>query len=265
VLAGPPLKNVVPAAVEDLADGRPIRAVWENQIGGLTFEVGSGAGRWFVKWAPAGSGADLRAEARRIAWAGAFTEVPEVLDRGADRRGSWLVTAGLRGDNAVADRWLADPETAIRGVGAGLRAFHDALPVETCPWSSSAANRVVDARRRAANGRLEPRRWHAIHQHLALDEALERLAAPPSDDRLVVCQGDACAPNTMLGDDGGCTGHVDLGALGVADRWSDIAVATWSLDWNFGPGWQELFLDAYGIAADADRLAYYRLLWDLGP
>ncbi|WP_443062724.1 phosphotransferase [Streptomyces sp. NBC_00390] len=58
-------------------------------------------------------------------------------------------------------------------------------------------------------------------------------------DRLVVCHGDACAPNTVVGDDGTWTGHVDLGTLGAADRWADLAVATWSTQWNYGPGWEE--------------------------
>ena len=47
----------------------------------------------------------------------------------------------------------------------------------------------------------------------------------PRIDRLVVCHGDACAPNTLLHDDGRFAAHVDLGSLGVADRWADIAVA----------------------------------------
>ena len=84
-------------------------------------------------------------------------------------------------------------------------------------------------------------------------------------DEVVVCHGDACAPNTLITDDGRCSGHVDLGALGVADRWADLAIATWSTTWNYGPRWQVPLLDAYGIAPDAERTRYYRLLWDLGP
>jgi kanamycin kinase len=56
-------------------------------------------------------------------------------------------------------------------------------------------------------------------------------------------------------------GCADLGDLGVADRWADLAVATW----NYGPGWETPLLDAYGIAPDPARTCYYRLLWDLGP
>jgi len=79
----------------------------------------------------------------------------------------------------------------------------------------------------------------------------------------VVCHGDACAPNTLLTVDGHWSGHVDLGLLGTADRWADLAVATWSTEWNYGPGWEQLLLDTYGIAPDPERARYYRLLWDL--
>ncbi|HEY1642329.1 MAG TPA: phosphotransferase, partial [Streptosporangiaceae bacterium] len=95
--------------------------------------------------------------------------------------------------------------------------------------------------------------------------ALDRLTAIPPADRLVVCHGDACAPNTMLSDDGRWSAHADLSDLGVADRWADLAVATWSTTWNYGPGWERPLLDAYGIDPDPGRTGYYRLLWELGP
>jgi kanamycin kinase len=153
----------------------------------------------------------------------------------------------------------------VAAIGAGLRAMHEALPVDGCPFSWSAAGRLADARRRATRGLLDPARWHPSHQALGVAAALERLAGVPPVDRLVVCHGDSCAPNTLLTGDGRCSGHVDLGELGVADRWADLAVATWSTTWNYGPGWETPLLDAYGIAPDPERTRYYRLLWELGP
>ena len=38
-----------------------------------------------------------------------------------------------------------------------------------------------------------------------------------------------------------------------------------SLDWNFGPGWQEEFFAAYGIAHDEQSIRQYRALWDAAP
>lgn len=233
----PPPDIAVPAAVRRLAGTDPIRPVWANEIGGLTFAL---AADRYVKWTPSGS-ADLAAERDRLRWAGRFTPVPRVLDFGRDPNGEWLVTAALPGCSAVDDRWQADPRPVVTAIGAGLRALHDALPVTGCPFDWS-----VPARR--ATARPDP-----------------RLEKPPPVDRLVVCHGDACAPNTIVDTAGQWVGHVDLGCLGVADRWADLAIATWSTQWNYGPGWEDALLAAYGVAPDEARTRYYRLLWDLGP
>ncbi len=257
-------KPNVPAAVVAQATGQPLRLVWQNQLGGLTFAVGKGSSRRFVKWLPRFGPLDLSREAVRLTWAAPYTAVPLPIDQGVDDDGSWLVTTALRGDNAVSDRWRANPAAAVAAIGRGLRNLHDVLPVAPCPFSWSIEDRLADGRRGAARGVIDTAAWHPDHRHLGLDQALELLADPPPIERLVVCHGDACAPNTLIGEDGECSGHVDMGQLGVADRWADIAIATWSTTWNYGPGWQDLLLDAYGIAPDLERTAYYRLLWDLG-
>jgi aminoglycoside phosphotransferase len=252
-----------PRAVRDLAAARQVRLAWENEHA-LTFEAGDGPYRRFVKWAPAGSPLDLAAEAARMTWAAAYSRVPRVLGHGADREGSWLVTAALPGHNAVSPRWLADPRTAVTAIGEGLRAMHDALPVADCPFSWTAKDRIAAAERAAAAGRLGTSDWAPEHRELGIEGVLAQAQDVPPADKLVVCHGDACAPNTLITDDGRWSGHVDLGDLGVADRWADLAIATWSTGWNYGPGWEQLLLDSYGIRPDAERIRYYRLLWELG-
>lgn len=266
MLSGVPEKEiVVPGLVRDVAAGRPLRAVWLNILGGVTFEVEGEDGRSFVKFAPAGSGLPLAREAERLAWAQRFTRVPPVLSTGSDHTGTWLHTAGLPGTNAVDARWQADPAPAVAAIGRGLRALHDSLPVDGCPFSWSAESRLASARERAAAGLIDVTLWHPDYQHLTVDEALARAADRPPIDRLVVCHGDACAPNTLVAEDGSWSGHVDFATMGVADRWADLAIASWSLGWNFGSGWDELFWSAYGIEPDPVRIDYYRLLWELGP
>lgn len=258
-------ENAVPEAVAKLSVGRPVREVWENEVGGRTFEVGKAADRYFIKWTPAGSGIDLAQEAARLEWAASYIAVPRVFARGTDGAASWLVTSALPGRSAVTPRWLAEPATAVAAIGEGLRAMHEAMPVTACPFSWMAEDQLADARRRARLAPFDPASWHPVHRSLRTEQALDRLADIPPVDRLVVCHGDACAPNTLITDDGRCSGHVDFGQLGVADRWADLAVATWSVEWNYGAEWEEELLSAYGVALDADRTRYYRLLWDLGP
>lgn len=246
-LHGPPSSEVEPPPpVRRLAGAAVLRCVWANRVGGLTFAVGDPPSR-YVKWLPRGVDAivpELAVEADRLRWAHPHTPVPEVLELDGDDGATWMVTRALPGTSAVDERWRhGDPTAAVRAVGTGLRAMHDALPVDDCPFDWSPASRLAH---------LQPR-----FEHLR-----DRLADAPPIDQLVVCHGDACAPNTVVGDDGRWVGHVDLGSLGVADRWADLAVAGMSLGWNFGPGWEHDLYDAYGIDPDPERTAHHRLLWD---
>jgi kanamycin kinase len=109
-----------------------------------------------------------------------------------------------------------------------LRALHDKVPSAACPYRTP---------------------W------IPLD-------APRPDDGVVVIHGDACAPNTIIGVDGRFVGHVDFGSIGIGDRWADLAIASMSLDWNYGEGWQDEFFDAYEIERDEERIRYYRAAWD---
>ncbi|MDM7831911.1 aminoglycoside 3'-phosphotransferase [Cellulomonas edaphi] len=235
-LSGRPTGAVdLPAAVAAIVDPGTTEAVWRNELGGLTFSSGDR----FVKWAPAGSGLDLEAERARLEWAARWTTVPELLGHGRDDDGSWLVTRALAGRNAVDPYWAARPAQAARLIGAALRDLHDALPVEGCPFDWSVAERTARA---------------------GIDPARVGLAPPVG--RLVVCHGDACAPNTLLSDDGSWTGHVDLGRLGVGDLWGDLAIAAWSTEWNYGPGYDADVYAGYGVEPDQGRIAFYRRLWD---
>mgnify|MGYP003434314877 FL=1 len=235
----------VPSRVLALARGAALTPVWVNGLGGLTFRTDDGR---FIKWGPLDPETSMADEAARLAWASGYIAVPRVLEHGVDTGAGataheWLVTVALAGESAVAPRWIAEPALAVRAVGEGLRALHDALPVDECPFEWSVASRIAHA---ASRG---------IHVPSSLREA-------PPIDRLVVCHGDACCPNTLIGDDGRWSGHGGLGALGVGDRETDIAVASMSTEWNYGPGWDDALIEAYGVTPDRERLAYYRELWN---
>lgn len=225
MVAGAPTGPVeVPALLRAFAE-RIDDVVWQNEIGGFTFVTGDR----FLKWNPLGSGVDLDDERARLVWARTIGHpVPEVLDFGRDDHGQVLVTRALPGSGAVSGEWLERPRDAVRAIAHGLRALHDKVPVAACPFRSP---------------------W------------IPADAAPPADGA-VVLHGDACAPNTIIDSDGRFVGHVDFGAIGIGDRWADLAIATMSLDWNYGLGWQDEFFTAYDIEPDGQRIRYYRAAWD---
>lgn len=190
-----------------------------------------------MKWNPHATGLDLEQERLRLEWAIRWYPVPKILDWGADGETQWLVTATLPGEGAVMEPWRMRSLDAVRAIARGLRMLHDTLPVADCPFDWSVKARL---------GRCIPGEGLSV----------------PSIDRLVVCHGDACSPNTIIAPDGSPVGHVDLGSLGVADRWADLAIASRSLEYNFGPGWENEFFKVYGIERDEERISFYRALWD---
>ena len=230
----------VPERVRELARGAELVPVWRNNHGGVTFRTDDAR---YIKHGPRNAESSLADETVRLEWAGAHIRVPHVLESGADDTHEWLVTRALPGESAVAPRWVAQPEIAVRAVGEGLRALHDALPVAGCPFEWSVPVRIANAEGRG----------------IRVPDALRE---PPPIDRLVVCHADACCPNTLIGEDGRWIAHVDLGLLGTGDRWADIAVAAMSTEWNYGPGWEDALIEAYGVEPDRARLSYYRELWN---
>lgn len=222
----------IPGAVLEIAAGRPIELAWRNELGGLTFRIDD----VFVKWNPRRSGIDLARERARLAWLAGRHPAPRVLSWGEDADAQWLLTAALPGGCAVGDTWRARRSEAIRAIAAGLRTLH-AIPIDDVPaeWTSQV--------------------W--------VGRTPESLGPRPAVETTVLVHGDACAPNTLISPEGRWTGNVDFGDLAVGDRWADLAVASMSLDWNFGPGHQEELFDAYGIERDDLRIDYYRRLWHL--
>ena len=102
-----------------------------------------------------------------------------------------------------------------------------------------------------------------MFSHLSPGQALDRLERDrPEAEDLVVCHGDYCPPNILL-DGGQLGGFVDLAELGVADRWWDLAIGTWSVGWNYGTQYSARFLETYGAELDPARCTYYRLMYEL--
>jgi kanamycin kinase len=207
----------------------------------------------------------LRGEADRMTWAIAYLPVPEVVSIGRVGAATVLVTEALPGRAATDPAWQEDPgaPALAHALGRGLRAFHRAVEEEWCPFRFDLAHALDHVARRVALDDVDRRGFHAEHADLSPATALARLEdTAPDDEDLVVCHGDYCPPNVLL-TDGAVTGYVDLGELGVADRWWDVAVGGWSAAWNFGADAEPEFYRGYGIEPDPERIRFFRLLYDL--
>lgn len=246
-------------------DGWAATVVWALVPERVTWRLVGPAGEVrYLKVAPRGTEVSLADERDRLRWAATRLTVPHVLDYGTDGENEWLLTAGIDATSAVDDTLCADPPRLVPLLADGLRQFH-AAAWHDCPFDGRLDRALTLVRRRLWDGLGEPdyvfQRQGGLTARAAL-EFLERARPEPED--LVVSHGDYCVPNVLIRD-WGVAGFVDLGALAVADRWRDLAVALWSVTRNMGAGWEDRFLETYGVARDPHKLAYYHLLYDLLP
>jgi len=254
----------VPAALRDRYADRTWEVAWRGAPQTVVYRL-SRAGRepLYVKLADLGWHPDPVGEGARLRWAAGRVPVPGVVESGADDGVAWLVTRGLRGVDATHHAVAGHPARLAELLARGLRGFH-AMPVSRCPFDFRLDRALESARGRLERGLIDPARdFHPEHAHLSAEKAVRtlELTRPPTED-VVVCHGDYCPPNVLV-DGGEVVGFLDVGELGVADRWWDLAVATWSLTWNLGPGHEGRFLETYGVEPDPERTAFYRLLYDV--
>jgi kanamycin kinase len=254
----------IPAALEaKYADWGWTKA-WESVPQVVTYRLSHPKGESrYLKLVDTSWSTLLSDEDARLRWARGYLPVPDVVEFGSDEAVSWLITETMSGVDGTNETLLGKPLRLVQTLAQGLRRFHHA-PVDKCPFDFRLDVALQHVERRVANGLVDPERdFHPEHEHLSVEQAFLELRRnrPPLED-LVVCHGDYCFPNVLI-EDGQAVGFVDLGELGVADRWWDLGVAAWSTTWNVGPGYETAFLDAYEIEPDPERIAYYRLLYDM--
>jgi kanamycin kinase len=263
-VSNPPDAPAPPAELGRLAPGWTAVLAYRLVPGLTTWRLTGpeGAVR-FAKVDTEGRYPTLRAESERMIWAAPYLPVPRVVALEQEGATTVLVTEALLGRDGTDPVWRRDLPGLVRALGRGLRAFHEAVAEEWCPFRFDIERALAHVRRRVTADDVDPTGFHEQHAHLAPADALAELeATAPDGEDLVVCHGDYCPPNMVLRE-GRVTGYVDLGELGAADRWWDIAVGAWSVGWNFGETLEPLFYESYGVTPDPARIRFYRLLYDL--
>ncbi|GFE13821.1 putative streptomycin phosphotransferase [Streptomyces glebosus] len=243
---------------EPVTDGESEASVFRSEDGSR-----------YAKCVPAEGVASLEAERDRVDWLSTQgVPGPRVLDWRVSADGAGLVTstvAGVPADRVSAPTLMA----AWEPIADAVRQLH-ALPAQQCPFTRDLSQMYAVASDVVARGAVKPEFLPVDQQQTPPDELLARLA-PQLEQRLaqevaetVVCHGDLCLPNIILDPESlTVAGFIDLGRLGRADRYADLALLLtsarlekWTDDQQADLA-DEAFADRYGIALDRDRERFY--------
>ncbi|GAA1023565.1 aminoglycoside O-phosphotransferase APH(3')-IIb [Acrocarpospora pleiomorpha] len=218
---------------------------------GTALRVVSGSKIFYVKHGPL-----ARAEHLRLCWLHGRVPVAEVVAF----EDPFLVLADVGAPSLEA----AAPADLGAVLGRTLRVLHE-LSVAECPFDGRLSVVLERAGANVRDGLVDSDDFDDDHLGLTPEAIYERLLAtrPPIED-LVVAHGDYTPSNVLLPASGEAV-VIDIPALGVADRYRDLAIAHRYLSEDPGTVAWEAFLSAYGLVDDIEeeRLYYYRLLDEL--
>jgi len=211
---------------------------------------------------------ELAAERDRSVWL-MRTEIPcaQVLGWRETEAGACLITqaaAGVPASTLGADAL----QRAWPSVVTAVRALHR-LATDQCPFDRNLAWMMPLARAAVAEDRVVVEFLPEALQGAPPTQVLERIEAELplrlAQERagLVVCHGDLCLPNVLVDPaTDRFTAFIDLGRLGTADSYGDIALLlatarqTWSDEAMARRAGQEL-AEIYGTELDAEREDFY--------
>jgi len=207
---------------------------------------------------------DAGDEADRLEWARGRLPVPALLARVSVADAAWMLTTALPGPTTYQGMQVADAagRVALARSAARILARVHALRAADCPFDASAPVRLTAARARLEAGLIGEDEFDAERAGWTgrqLWDAMQDLLPLPADEP-VVTHGDYSLDNLLI-DGGEVTGLIDLGRLGRADRYQDLAIL-WNCLREFGDEVADAALAEYGAHPPDERRMRFHLMLD---
>ena len=208
-----------------------------------------------------------------LEWLAGKAPVPQVAAHEVWNGQDWLLMTRLPGTELCRPDVMRNPVLLLDCMAEALHTLWS-IPVSGCPFERRVAENLSHAETAILSGTFdasdcEPETFGP--GGFANPEALLlwlKNHLPPEDR--AVTHGDFCLPN-LFTDGKRFTGFIDVGSVGAANRWMDLALGWRSLkhnsDGHYGKVYPEIDPDdlfrAAGVPKDEEKLRYYLLLDEL--
>jgi aminoglycoside 3'-phosphotransferase-1 len=218
----------------------------------------------FLKHGRGGIADDITDEMVRLRWLATHLPVPVIAHFTTTLDEAWLLMTALPGETAyqTLEARPSERDAVVDAMARFLRRFH-AIPLAACPFISDHAHRLSQARQRIDASLVEEDDFDDERQGWTAEQVWQALhALLPFRSDPVVTHGDFSLDNLLISG-GEVIGCIDVGRVGIADRYQDLAIL-WNCLGEFDTGLQHRFLAQYGIAdPDKHKLDFHLMLDEL--
>lgn len=213
-------------------------------------------------------------EYRMMRWLAGKLPLPRPVAYECGNGKSYLLMTRITGKMACDDAYMKNPELLTEMLAEALKRLW-AVDISECPCVWQLERKLAMAKYRVEHDMVgtedaEPDTY-GPGGFASPHELLQWLITHKPQENPVLSHGDFCLPNIFF-EDGSLKGYIDLGRMGAADQWQDIALCYRSLKHNYDgmyggkkyEGYEpEMFFDKLGIRPDWEKIRYYILLDEL--
>lgn len=203
----------------------------------------------------------MKKEKNILDWLNGKLLVPQVIYYGVFDGKEFMLISEIKGLNAAHDFYVSQPSTTVTLLAKSLRLLHQ-VDIVCCSFDSRLDIKIHQAKERVDCGLVDENDFEIKYRGKSSKQLYNMLLEKkPSTEDLFVTHGDYCMANIILLDNK-LSGFIDLGTVGIGDRYQDIALAIRSFKHNFKTDkLNDLFYKKYGIEdVDYSKIEFYILL-----
>jgi len=217
---------------------------------------------------------ETRTEKRMLSWLDGKLPVPKLVYHTVEEGINYLLMSRIKGKMACDAELMENPGQLVPILAESLKMLWQ-VDISDCPVRWDLQHKLEKARAAVAAGEVDVENVEpeTFGENGFKDPAdlLGWLCTNQPPEDLVLSHGDFCLPNVFI-DNQRLSGFIDLGRMGVADRWQDIALCWRSLKHNYGGEYggkvyedfdPDCLFQALGIEPDREKLRYYILMDEL--
>ena len=207
-------------------------------------------------------------------WLCGKVPVPEILCDVQQDGKSYLLMSRISGVMSCTEEYMENPKLLVSVLANAMKLLWT-VDITDCPAVWNLDEKLKAARYNVEHDLVdvedvEPETF-GEDGFRDLEDLLNYLEKNRPQEELVLSHGDFCLPNIFIKDDV-LSGFIDLGQMGIADKWQDIALCYRSLKHNFAGVYggkvyedfdPEILFEELGIEPDWEKLRYYILMDEL--